>query len=74
MVRFGPLVYQFRAESIHYGGARDAYRLMEEVFSRVDTSATTEEALTVLLPTEDEVGPYGLTEQVETETEATPAA
>lgn len=72
VVRFGSLIYQFRAEAIHYGGARNAFRLMEEVIGRVDPTATTEVALMALLPTAEEVAVYGLTEQVKTG--ATPAA
>ena len=71
VVRIGPLIYQFRSEALQYGGARDAYRLMEEVFGRADRSVTSEKTLTALLPTKEEVAVYGLTEQVETQ--ATPA-
>jgi hypothetical protein len=70
VVLFSPLIYQFRSEAIHFGGARDAYRLMEEVFSRVDRSATSAEAIADLLPTAEEVAAYGLIEQLQTE--ATP--
>lgn len=72
VIRFGPLIYQFRSEAVHFGGARDAYRLMEDVFKRVDESATTEDELNALLPTAEEVAPYGLTEEVKAE--ATPTA
>jgi hypothetical protein len=62
-IRFGPIMYEFRSEAIHYGGARNAFRLMEEVYSRVNETADTKEELLVLLPTREEVSKYGLTKE-----------
>lgn len=64
-IRIGTLVYEFRWEASHFGGARDGYRLMETVFERAgEQEAYTEEELGALLPTQGEVSEYGLTELV----------
>lgn len=65
------LIYEFRWEAVHFGGARDGHRLFESVIERAHiTEDYTETDLVALLPTEPEAAQYRLIE-VEDITEST---
>lgn len=63
-IRISNLVYEFRWEATHYGGARSGYKIFESVIERAEANdAYTEDELLELLPAEEEVAAYGLIEK-----------
>ena len=60
-IRIRNLIYEFRWEATHYGGARGGHKIFESVIEQAEIrEAYTEDELLALLPAEGELTEYGL--------------